>query len=143
MMVCLVIGRWTLDDGPRSIVNGLWSLLRISHSGGNDNFGELSLKVRKKRVCHVFGRAVAFGPVPAFVLTRVLRCGGESLCHRVRVNFVLNFVRELFLDRAPIALDGDGLGNVFPVHDAIFCHEDPLHLSFDCAALMVAPRRAN
>ena len=65
-----------MDDGRSektwSIVHGQWSLLRLFFPTRNRYFGELSLKVRKNRIRLFFGRAVAFSPIAAFVLTRLI-----------------------------------------------------------------------
>ena len=89
---------------------------------GNLNFGELSLPVREKRLGDLFRSAIAFDPVAASVLCSVIRCGTQSLSHCIGVDCILDFLGKLFLDGPPIALDGDGGGDVLPIKDPILCH---------------------
>ena len=96
----------------------------LSASPRNLDSGEIGLEFRRHGLGDLLGRAVALGPLAAAILFRILLGGGESRCHRVRVDGILDSLRELFFDRASLALDSDGGRNVFPIEDTIFRHAD-------------------
>ena len=81
-------------------------------AGGNRDYG----------LGDLFRRAVTLSPFAALELFCIVGCGCRADGHRVRVDLVLHLLRELFLHRAPLSLDGKRLGDVFPVRDAVFCH---------------------
>src|SRR5688572_1021388 len=116
-------------------VQMLW-LTAFCFSAGDLYFGELRLELREERLGNFLGRAVAFDPISALVLRGVIRSGGRSFCHRVGIDRVLDFLRELLLHSAPVAFHRKRLGDVFPIHDSITSHNKSTFRRF----LLSSPR---
>src|SRR5687768_5167736 len=78
-----------------------WAISLLG-TAGNLYFRVLRFQLRKERFGNLLGRAVAFDPIPAFVLGCIIGCGGSTFGHRIGIDRVLNPLRELFLYRTTI-----------------------------------------
>jgi len=126
------------DDKPSAV-----ALRVIPVSLGNLYFSELSFQFRKKHIGNLFRRTIPFDPTPTFELRRIVARRNQSLRHCVRIDFVLNLLRKLFLHNAPIAFNGERLGNVLPIHNAISSHLNPSKIIYNLSILREVTGKVN